>query len=151
MRLLSRIQSRNSTGSCGARSPGVHANHPALAVLDADHDGEISESEIANSSSALRRLDRNLDGSLTPDELIPSVAAMQAAMIMVRLDANGDGVVSPQEQESEDAQLVREVLQSADRNHDGRITWDELRMELRLRSERKREFDSARRAAGLRE
>ena len=45
--------------------------HPVLAALDADHDGEISASEIANASAALTKLDKNHDGQLTPDELIP--------------------------------------------------------------------------------
>ena len=45
--------------------------HPVLAALDADHDGEISASEIANASAALTKLDKSHDGKLTPDELIP--------------------------------------------------------------------------------
>ena len=41
--------------------------NPVLAALDSDHDGEISADEIKNSSAALRTLDQNRDGSLTPD------------------------------------------------------------------------------------
>jgi hypothetical protein len=47
------------------------AAHPALAILDADHDGEISAEEISNSSWRLLTLDRNGDGFLTPDEVLP--------------------------------------------------------------------------------
>jgi Ca2+-binding EF-hand superfamily protein len=39
--------------------------------LDTNHDGVIDEAEIANASAALRALDKNGDGKLTPDELIP--------------------------------------------------------------------------------
>lgn len=45
--------------------------NPVLAALDSDHDGEISADEIENSSAALKTLDQNRDGSLTPDELLP--------------------------------------------------------------------------------
>ena len=63
---------------CGfPRGPGPQAQkefmlaHPVLRVLDADHDGEISADEIRNSSWRLLTLDRNGDGFLTPDEVIP--------------------------------------------------------------------------------
>lgn len=74
-----------------------------LAALDADHDGEISAGEIQNSSAALKKIDKNLDGRLTPDELIPASVAVQAAMILSRLDANGDGRISARERGSEEA------------------------------------------------
>jgi Ca2+-binding EF-hand superfamily protein len=124
--------------------------NPVLAALDSDHDGEISASEISNSCSTLKKLDRNGDGSLTPDEVLPDQAVTQAAMIMARLDSNGDGLISRSEQEAKEAQALRKLFQNADRNHDGLITEDEVRMELRLRVERKNEFDRARRAAGFR-
>jgi Ca2+-binding EF-hand superfamily protein len=124
--------------------------NPVLAALDADHDGEISAAEIANSSSALKKLDRNGDGRLSPDELLPDQQTTQAATIMVRLDTNGDGVISRSEQEGDDAQPLCELLQRADRNRDGVVTREELQLELGRRSEEKREFDAARRAAGFR-
>ena len=45
--------------------------HPALAALDADHDGAISASEIKCAAAALVTLDKNNDGKLTLDELLP--------------------------------------------------------------------------------
>ncbi|MGO9261862.1 MAG: EF-hand domain-containing protein, partial [Bryobacteraceae bacterium] len=47
------------------------SNHPVLAALDADHDGEISAWEIEHAAQSLKKLDRNHDGYLTADELIP--------------------------------------------------------------------------------
>src|SRR5882724_3264745 len=44
---------------------------PLIAVLDANHDGVIDETEIANASVALKKLDKNGDGKLTMDELRP--------------------------------------------------------------------------------
>jgi hypothetical protein len=46
--------------------------HPVLAALDADHNGEISSWEIDHAAAALQKLDRNRDGYLTPDVLLPS-------------------------------------------------------------------------------
>jgi len=40
-------------------------HNPVLAVLDADHDSEISAEEIRTSSRSLRKLDSNGDGLLT--------------------------------------------------------------------------------------
>ena len=56
--------------------PGGPRHHrprpgPLFVALDTNHDGVIDETEIANASAALRALDKNGDGKLTPDELIP--------------------------------------------------------------------------------
>jgi Ca2+-binding EF-hand superfamily protein len=123
--------------------------NPVLAALDADHDGEISETEILNSAAALRKLDKNGDGSLTPDELIPDQAANQAALILSRLDTNRDGRISAAEWARDEAEPLRDLLKSADRNHDGVTTAEELTRELRLQEEQRRQFENAVRAAGL--
>ena len=44
---------------------------PLMEALDANHDGVIDANEIANASAALKALDKNGDGKLTPDELRP--------------------------------------------------------------------------------
>ncbi len=50
----------------GGRPPA-----PAIvAALDANHDGVIDATEIANASAALKSLDKNGDGKLTPDEFM---------------------------------------------------------------------------------
>lgn len=56
------------------------SSHPVLAALDVDHDGEISASEIDHSSAALKALDGNRDGYLTPDELLPIDMAERAGL-----------------------------------------------------------------------
>lgn len=50
---------------------------PVLAALDADQDGKISKSEIENATAALKKLDKNNDGDLTPDEMRPDFSAMR--------------------------------------------------------------------------
>ena len=71
--------------------------HPVLAALDANHDGVISESEIRNASAALRSLDANRDGKLVERELLPDQAIAMAAGIMETLDKNGDGRITTDE------------------------------------------------------
>ena len=44
---------------------------PLIAALDANHDGVIDAQEIANAPAALKTLDKNGDGKLTRDELMP--------------------------------------------------------------------------------
>jgi Ca2+-binding EF-hand superfamily protein len=122
--------------------------NPVLAALDADHDGVISAAEIANASAALKTLDRNRDGFLTPEEILPDRAENSVGMIMSRFDRNDDGVLSAEEQSVEDAEPLRDLLKSADRNHDGVVTREELLHELQVRIEAARQFDRARRTLG---
>jgi hypothetical protein len=44
---------------------------PIIAALDANGDGVIDASELANASAALKKLDKNGDGQLTMDEIRP--------------------------------------------------------------------------------
>ena len=62
-------------GPRGPGAPGGPGQHrrpvPAIvAALDANHDGVIDSNEIANASAALKTLDKNGDGKLTPDEFM---------------------------------------------------------------------------------
>jgi hypothetical protein len=41
---------------------------PIIAALDVNKDGRIDANEIANAANALKTLDKNRDGELTPDE-----------------------------------------------------------------------------------
>lgn len=55
--------------------PGGQAGQPSppwLAIFDADSDGVLSSDEIKNASAALLKLDRNKDGRLTVDEVVPT-------------------------------------------------------------------------------
>jgi hypothetical protein len=51
------------------RPPG-HRPPPLIAALDANKDGVIDATELANATAALTALDKNGDGSLTRDELM---------------------------------------------------------------------------------
>ena len=55
----------------GPGMPGHRPPSPLMLALDANHDGVIDAAEIANAPAALKTLDKNGDGKLTPDELRP--------------------------------------------------------------------------------
>ncbi len=42
-----------------------------MAIFDTDRDGVISETEVDNASSALRKLDENKNGTIEPEEVQP--------------------------------------------------------------------------------
>jgi len=107
--------------------------HPVLAALDADHDGEISASEIQNATAALKKLDKNGDGKLTQDEILPDPVA-NAVFFVMRLDANGDRRISTDERSGELGRRYRELLDAADQNRDGVVTEEELTNEIRRRA-----------------
>jgi hypothetical protein len=46
--------------------------NPAATAIDKDANGEISAEEIAGATEALKVLDKNQDGRITEDELVPS-------------------------------------------------------------------------------
>ncbi|HTD88406.1 MAG TPA: EF-hand domain-containing protein [Candidatus Binatia bacterium] len=51
--------------------PGPRFVMPLMAVLDANSDGILDETEIANASAALKKLDKNNDGKIDREELRP--------------------------------------------------------------------------------
>jgi Ca2+-binding EF-hand superfamily protein len=55
----------------GPEGERPHPKFPLMEALDADHDGTLSADEIKNAPEALKTLDKNGDGKLTPDEFAP--------------------------------------------------------------------------------
>jgi Ca2+-binding EF-hand superfamily protein len=96
--------------------------HPVLAALDTNHDGEISASEIRNAAAALQTLDANGDGKLVEREVRPDPAILMASNIMLALDQNGDGRISPDERKGAIAARFRDLLDRADRGGKGFVT-----------------------------
>ena len=94
-------------------------------TIDTDHDNTLSASEIANAPAALRRLDRNGDGQLSPSE---SHGGAFAAFERIRLnlvfnfiDDDGDITVS-----ADEIKAAPEKLRQLDENNDWKLTADEL-------------------------
>lgn len=63
-------------GGAGGPPRGPAGEHgppplPLVEVLDADHDQQLSAEEIANAAEALKKLDHDGDGQLSPEEFLP--------------------------------------------------------------------------------
>ena len=62
---------RPARGEGGPGGEFQRPRPPLIAALDANNDGVIDEKEMANAAIALKALDKNGDGKLTMDELMP--------------------------------------------------------------------------------
>jgi hypothetical protein len=64
-------QNQGGQGSGGQQGGGMQRPHmPLIEALDANKNHVIDADEIANASAALKKLDKNGDGKLTPDEFM---------------------------------------------------------------------------------
>ena len=110
-----------------AGRPGGPPN-PVVTALDTNGDGVISAAEIKNAFAALKKLDKNNDGKLSPDEVRPSGRPggfgrrPSPAEMITRFDKNGDGKINKGEMPEQMARF----LGRADANNDGDITKAEL-------------------------
>jgi Ca2+-binding EF-hand superfamily protein len=115
----------------GGGRPGIPPN-PIVTALDADGDGVISAAELKNASAALKKLDKNNDGKISPDEVRPSGRFGGApggfgrrpspAEMITRFDKNSDGKIN----KNEIPEQMARFLGRADANNDGDITKAEL-------------------------
>ena len=108
--------------------------NPVLWALDVNHDGQISESEIRNAEASLKTLDRDADGWLVLDEVVPGPVDFEVAWLF-RLDEDFDGRISLEERQKPLGRPALDLLDAADRNGDGLVTWDELAYEIRMRAD----------------
>ena len=117
-----------------------------MMALDADQDGIISSNEIDMAIVALKKLDKNKDGKLTMDELMPSFEGMgpggpggfagpggpgggfgggNPQEMVTRLmegDKDNDGYLS----ESELPERMRAMISRADTDGDKKLSREEL-------------------------
>jgi Ca2+-binding EF-hand superfamily protein len=131
---------------CTAQSPAPPAAPPkdafggpggyfhyntVLAALDANHDNAISTEEMANATAVLKTFDKNGDGLLTAEEVVPripepppepgkQVESMASQLMM--FDKNGDGKLS----KAELPERMHGMFDRGDANKDGFLTKTEI-------------------------
>ena len=119
------------------------ARLPIMAALDADGNGEISASEIEGAVAALKKLDKNSDGKLTMEELMPEGMMAggpgggpggpggpgggfgdpaEIVNRMLEADKNKDGFID----KSEAPERMQPMFARADTDNDGKLSKDEL-------------------------
>ena len=100
---------------------GMMQMMPLMKVLDTDHDGTLSASEIANASKALVQLDKNGDGIISSEEMRPDPSAMPGG-----LAGAGPGAGGPF-----NGAMMTKMFERSDANADGKLTGDEIPERLR--------------------
>jgi Ca2+-binding EF-hand superfamily protein len=105
-------------------NPAVTRLDPLLNALDTDHDGIISAAEIASAARSLLRLDANGDGQVAPDEMRVRQQTPQE-----RVDdflAEWDTNKDGKLSKPESPELMEIEFESIDKNGDGFLDQQEL-------------------------
>jgi len=106
---------------------------PLLMALDADHDGEISASEIRHAEQALASLDRDHSGAVEISELAPYYVV--AAVVGLLKKWRPDRTERFRSIDPKDSSC-RRLMIAADLDADGNVTFDELTNEVFYRADR---------------
>jgi Ca2+-binding EF-hand superfamily protein len=107
-----------------AQDRGFEFRGPASRVataLDSDRDGTLSAAELLAAPTALRQLDANGDGQLTPDELRSSFAGRRGGEGFGRGEGGERG--GGAEASADD---LADILMAFDRNSDGNLVRSEV-------------------------
>jgi Ca2+-binding EF-hand superfamily protein len=129
-------------GAAGAARPEQAVGVMVLKALDADGNGELSASEIADAAKTLAKFDKNGDGKLDKEELLTQVPRPEAraegrpdaeafARRMKEADKNGDGKLS----KDEAPERLQAIFDRIDTNSDGSLDSKELQAFLSRRPE----------------
>ncbi|MBS1816033.1 MAG: EF-hand domain-containing protein [Acidobacteria bacterium] len=109
----------------GQRGPQVR---PLLVALDVDKNGLLSAAEVDAAAKSILMLDLNGDGQLTQDEFLTRTPGLGASpdeqvKLLMSFDRDGDGMLTSDEL----PERMRGMLRRGDRNHDGKLTAEEIR------------------------
>ena len=99
---------------------------PDFATLDADGDGQITQAELAAQAEArFATIDTGSDGAVSAAELtahMQAEAETRAAQMLARVDANGDGLIQPDEMQPRGGDMAARLFDRADTDSNGTIS-----------------------------
>lgn len=107
---------------------------PVIAALDTNKDGELSADEITAASSELRKLDKDGDGKLSRQEILPRFEGGPMREGMARGEGRPDG--QPRDGQPGGPRPGGDFFRSRDTNGDGRISREEAPEKLKENFER---------------
>lgn len=105
-------------------------NIPLFRALDADEDGQLSASEIENASKSILKLDKNGDGILSAEEMRPDPAQMP-----MFAGPNGPGRPGAPGApgQAPGPEMMMRMFENRDQDKDGKLTGDEIPPQMRER------------------
>ncbi len=126
-----------AAAAISSAQPGPPRQSPIIAAVDTDHDGTVSAGELSGAARALATLDKNHDGQLTEDEIRPQFGGGRGGgerrgpedgggdllKTLMALDANSDGQLS----KSEVPERMQGLFTRGDKNSDGVLSAEELK------------------------
>lgn len=100
---------------------------PGLLRMDADKDGKLTEAEWSGPAEVFKRLDKNQDGVITPEDLARpdrqrggrKITPEQVAKRFEKLDANGDGKLT-------EGEIPARLFERIDTDKDGSVSLEEM-------------------------
>lgn len=113
----------------GAGDAGAAAPDPLFALLDTDGDGAISAKELHKAVAALKECDANHDGSIAWDEIVAASGAASQMRLGQGNSSTGIGAAGGG-LGGEASQSFKRFMQY-DKNHDGKLTVDEVPASMR--------------------
>ncbi|MDJ0920533.1 MAG: EF-hand domain-containing protein [Henriciella sp.] len=107
---------------------------PRLEAFDTNGDGAISMAEIeAGRDARFAEADTNSDGGISYEEFVAQSEQRRAErqirrqeQMFARLDANADGLVTPDEMEARGKGRLEKMFEQADTDQDGVLSAEEL-------------------------
>ncbi|MFM8571682.1 MAG: EF-hand domain-containing protein, partial [Pirellula sp.] len=104
-------------------------NIPLFKALDADEDGQLSASEIENASKSILKLDKNGDGLVSAEEMRPDPGQMP--MFAGPNGPNGPG--RPGAPGAPGPEIMARMFENRDQDKDGKLSGDEIPPQMRER------------------
>jgi Ca2+-binding EF-hand superfamily protein len=122
------VYASQEPGRQGGRGGFPPMRSPIAAALDANQDNTISSAEIDNAPAALKTLDKNNDGHLRGDELMPAMMPGRGreGMGMPMGEGRGGNPDEPGETPATSPDELASMLMTFDKNKDGQLTKSEL-------------------------